>query len=71
MPIYEIPADAKHFEIARGNDGTYLVLSETTGLHGVVISCRTEEQAIEVCERLNRGDHDGTIDVPFFILPKT
>ena len=69
MPIYQIPATATRFEIARAKDGAFLVVSDTRGTAGVAIPCRDESQATDVCTRLNRGDHDGTIDVPLFGLP--
>lgn len=70
MPIYQIPDDADAFEIVRSRDGSFAVVSETGGFRGVVIPCRDEAQANDVCDRLNRGDHDGTIDVPLFGLPE-
>lgn len=70
MPIYEIPDHADEFEIVRSKDGSFAVVSETGGIRGVVIPCRDEAQAEDVCDRLNRGEHDGTIDVPLFGLPK-
>ena len=64
MPVYQIPHAAKRFEIARGKDGSYVVVSETTGVGGVAIPVADERQAQDVCDRLNRGDHDGTVEVP-------
>ena len=70
MPIYQIPAAARHFEIVRGKDGSFLVVSQTSGTEGVAIPCRDEAQATDVCSRLNRGDHTGAVDVPLFGLPE-
>jgi hypothetical protein len=64
MPLYTIPPTFKRFEIVRGKAGDFMVVSETTGKAGVAIPCKDERQAQDVCDRLNRGDHDGTIDVP-------
>ncbi|HEX2971745.1 MAG TPA: hypothetical protein VHP11_05400 [Tepidisphaeraceae bacterium] len=64
MPVYQIPPDARQFEIVKSKSGEYMVVSETTGQAGVAIPVHSEEQAHEVCDRLNRGQHDGTIDVP-------
>ena len=64
MPVYQIPPDARRFEIVKGKSGDYLIVSETTGQAGVAIPVHSEEQAHEICDRLNRGLHDGTIDVP-------
>lgn len=66
MPLYQIPPSATHFEIAKSKDGSFVVVSDTKGTQGVVIPCRDEAQASEVCEKLNRGQHDGHIDVPLF-----
>jgi hypothetical protein len=66
MPLYQIPPTAKRFEIARGKDGSYMVVSETTGVAGVAIPVADQRQAEDVCDRLNRGDHDGTIEVRQF-----
>ena len=63
MPVYEIPTAARRFEIVRGKGGDYLVVSETTGTAGVAIPVADEEQARAICDRLNRGDHDGRIEV--------
>ena len=64
MPVYQIPPTARRFEIVRGKAGDYLVVSETTGTAGVAIPVADQEQAEAICDRLNRGDHDGRIEVP-------
>ena len=64
MPVYEVPPTARRFEIVKGRGGEYLVVSETTGRGGVTIPVRDERQAEELCARLNRGEHDGTVEVP-------
>ena len=64
MPVYQIPAIATRFEIARAKDDAFLVVSDTRGTAGVMIPCRDEAQAADVCARLNRGDHGGEIDIP-------
>ena len=66
MPVYQIPPTAKRFEIARGKDGSYVVVSETTGVGGVAIPVADQRQADEICGRLNRGEHDGTVEVRQF-----
>ena len=72
MPIYTIPPNAKAFEVVQGSDGGFAVAeSRAVGadaataakLGFVFIPCRDEAQAREVADRLNRGDHDGTIRV--------
>lgn len=66
MPIYQSPPTAKRFEVVRGKAGDYMVVSETTGVGGVAIPVADQRQAEDVCDRLNRGDHDGTIKVRQF-----
>ena len=66
MPLYQIPDGAKHFEVVRGKAGDYMVVSETTGVAGVAIPAADERQAQDICDRLNRGDHDGTVEVRQF-----
>lgn len=71
MPLYQIPSTAKRFEIAKSKDGSVIVVSDTKGTEGVVIPCRDEAQANDVCGKLNRGEHDGQIDVPLFGITLT
>ena len=66
MPVYQIPTTARRFEVVRGKAGDYLVVSETTGVAGVAIPVADEQQAADVCGRLNRGEHDGTVEVRQF-----
>ncbi len=63
MPIYQIPPDARRFEIVKGKSGDYMVVSQTTGTAGVAIPVKDEQQAHEICDRLNRGEHDGKVEV--------
>jgi hypothetical protein len=58
-----VPPTARRFEIVKGKAGEYLVVSETSGRGGVAIPVRDEKQAEELCGRLNRGEHDGTVEV--------
>ncbi len=69
MPLYQIPPTATRFEIARSKEGSFIVVSDTRGTDGVVIPCRDEAQAEELCAKLNRKDHAGEVDVPLFGLP--
>ena len=66
MPVYQIPPAAKRFEVVRGKAGDFMVVSETTGVAGVAIPAADQRQAEELCDRLNRGDHDGTVEVRQF-----
>ena len=62
MPLYQIPPTAKRFEIVKSKAGEYFVVSETTGRGGVVIPVRDQQEAEQICDRLNRGEHDGTVE---------
>ena len=66
MPVYQIPPAAKRFEVVRSKAGEYMVVSETTGTAGVAIPVGDARQAEEICGRLNRGEHDGTVEVRHF-----
>lgn len=72
MPIYTIPPQAKSFAVVRGADGSFAVAEErafggdvstASKLGFVFIPCRDEPQAIALAEKLNRGEHDGTVQV--------
>ena len=71
MPVYSIPDDAGPFVVVRGNDGNFAVADEraTGGPGHVFIPCRDEAQAKELCDRLSRGDHDGTVQVNLLDTP--
>lgn len=34
------------------------------GKNAVFIPCKTREEADDICERLNTGDHNGQINIP-------
>ncbi|MCA9030848.1 MAG: hypothetical protein KDA66_08580 [Planctomycetaceae bacterium] len=61
MTIFIIPENAGPYEIIRSMAGTPLVMNKLTGKRKVRIACKTWEQAEQICQRLNDGDHDGTI----------
>jgi hypothetical protein len=71
MPIYTIPPDSGPFAVVRGPDGGFAVAEErTVGDHAqaaklgfIFIPCRDEAQARALADRLNRGEHDGTVQV--------
>lgn len=77
MPIYPIPQDAGPFIVVASRDGGFAVADETAAGAGpeaaklglVFIPCRDEAQAIEIRDRLNRGDHDGTVQVDLLQPP--
>ncbi len=71
MPIYAIPEDAGPFMVVESRDGGFAVADEravgdpatSAKLGFVFIPCRDEAQAHDVADRLNRAEHDGTVQV--------
>ena len=60
MPVYAVPPDARDFAVVRGKDGSHAVADADRRL---LIHCRDADQAADLADRLNRGDHDGTVQV--------
>lgn len=77
MPVYPIPEDAGPFVVVQSKDGGFAVADERAAVVGddaaklglVFIPCRDEPQSQEIRDRLNRGDHGGTIQVDLFPPP--
>ena len=77
MPIYAIPEDAGPFVVVESRDGGFAVADEAAAAAGpnaaklglVFIPCRDEAQANAIRDRLNRGEHDGTIQVDLLSPP--
>lgn len=44
--------------------GNYIVINDRTGKNQVIIPCETRGDAEELCDRLNRGDHNGQVHTP-------
>jgi hypothetical protein len=65
MSIRTIPDNAGTFRVSTARAGNFIVLNDRTGKNQVIMPCRTREQAEEICERLNSGDHNGQINVPY------
>jgi hypothetical protein len=61
MAEYLIPKNAGPYRVIRSMAGTPLVLNERSGRNKVRISCKTWEQAEEICRKLNENDHAGII----------
>ena len=65
MPRYTIPRHPGRFHIERHYSGAhYLVLNDKTGKGEVCIPVASKSDAEALCQRLNAGDHDGTVSVP-------
>ena len=77
MPTYPIPDDSGPFVVVRGNDGGFAVADEAAAGGGknaaklglVFIPCRDEPQAEQLRDKLNAGDHDGTVQVDLIAMP--
>ena len=63
MPIYAVPPHLKQFVVAKGSDGSWIVVADDDASRSFVVPCRDEKQARHVRERLAAGDHDGTVQV--------
>ena len=63
MATYTIPRKAGKFTVVVARGGHYAVWNRKQGEGEVSIPVRTRQQAEEVCRKLNRGEHNGTISV--------
>jgi hypothetical protein len=64
MPKHAIPEHAGRFTVSKHWHGHYLVMNDKTGKNQVNIAIEGREAALELCRRLNEGDHQGVITVP-------
>lgn len=62
MAIHHIPKNVGQCRVIIAYAGNPLVTNDKTGKSKLLIACKTHAQAIEMCERINRGDHDGAIN---------
>ena len=58
-----IPKNAGKVRVAMGLGGKFTVWNGKQGKHEFVINCRNRKHATEIAEKINRGQHDGTIEV--------
>ena len=63
MARYTIPSNIGRVRLVMGLGGTYTVWNGKHGKHEFTIVCRTKKQAQEVCERINKKQHSGAIEV--------
>lgn len=63
MPIYSVPPHLSQFAVAKGADGSSVVIALDETSRSFVIPCRDEAQARALRQRLADGDHDGTVQV--------
>ena len=63
MPVYAVPPHLSQFAVAKGSDGSWVVIADDDPDRAFVIPCRDEAQAREVRERLAMKEHDGKVQV--------
>jgi hypothetical protein len=63
MALYKIPQNSGKFTVVSARGGHFCVWNRKIGRHEVIIPVRSRKQAEEICQKLNRKDHDGTIEV--------
>ena len=63
MALYQIPKNAGKFTVVTAKGGHFVIWNRKTGQHEIVIPVRDRKLAYAVCEKLNRHDHNGSIEV--------
>ena len=63
MAKYTIPPNAGKVRVAVTLGHKITVWNGKQGKHEFVIICRDRKHAAEIAEKINRGQHDGTIEV--------
>ena len=63
MALYNIPKNSGKFTVVTARGGHFCVWNKKTGQHEITIPVRDRKLAQQICEKLNRGEHDGTIEV--------
>lgn len=61
MPRITLPKHPGKFRVKTAMAGNLIVINDKTGKNQVIIPCRSQTQADELCERLNNGDHRGEV----------
>jgi hypothetical protein len=56
-----IPQNPGRFRVQTAMAGNFIVINDKTGKNQVIIPCRNQSHAKELCEKLNSGDHNGQI----------
>ena len=62
MATYQIPKNVGTCRVIKSYAQTPLVTNDKTGKSKLLIPCRSWGQAHEICDRINTGDHNGTIN---------
>lgn len=63
MATYKIPQNIGKVRVAKGLGHKWMVWNGKQGRHEFAIVCRDRKQAEEVCERINKKQHTGEIEV--------
>jgi len=63
MARYEIPPKVGKVRVAMALGGKFAVWNGKQGRSEFRIFCRNRQQAAEVCEKINKKQHDGAIEV--------
>jgi hypothetical protein len=63
MALYKIPQNSGKFTVVTAKGGHFCVWNKKNGRHEVTIPVRSRKLAQEICDKLNKRDHDGTIEV--------
>ncbi len=63
MATFTIPKNAGKFTVVVARGGHFCVWNRKQGKGEVSIPVRSKTQAQAICEKLNRGEHNGTISV--------
>jgi hypothetical protein len=61
MQTYTIPKNAGKFTVVVARGGYFAVWNGKHGKHEVRIPIRTLKDARVLCDRINRGEHDGKV----------
>ncbi len=61
MATYMVPKNPGRFRVVTSMSGTPLVINDKTGKNKLYISCKTWKQAKDLCDKLNQGDHNGSV----------
>lgn len=63
MALYKIPPNAGKVRVAMFLGNKFAVWNGKQGQHEFRILCRNRAQAIEVAKKINKREHDGSIEV--------
>jgi hypothetical protein len=65
MPKFTVPDKPGTCHIITGLTGLPTVTNGKGGKNDIYIPCPTREIAESICQRINEGDHNGQISIPY------